>query len=312
MADGNDLELARPPPAAPATLGVARSLADARDGQIVVVNRRGEVIGRERLMARAYLHAAIRLSGLGLVWGALLYAGHPFLALGVCGASFAYSLTRLGRNQELRAAMALLASRRYDDAFVAFEKIDQRRLAPASRAFVALKLAVLDWIRGNRERALERYDRVLDRVRGRRRHRATYWFATLERAALLPTLGRLDEARATERDLDAAPDGELFTFMRQNVSLAIAFHADDAGGLPDDLALHDWARAALGRTRFGVTLVRLAWAFARRGDVGMAQHLLAESSSRLDYPVANADPALGRWMEERMTEWAITPVAREP
>ena len=68
--------------------------------------------------------------------------------------------------------------------------------------------------------------------------------------------------------------------------------------------LHDWARAALLRSKFGESLVSLAWAFQRRGDEDMARHLLAESVSRMPRPyLATAQPRLHAWAEERRAAW---------
>jgi hypothetical protein len=303
MGDREDLELARP--SALPKLELASSIDEVRAGQLVMFDNQGNAVSRRRLVARAYAGLALQMSAYGVIMATMLATHHPLAALGFSTAFSIELLVRGARNRVLSTALALVAARRYDEAFVAFEELERRHLSLGQRVMVKMKLAVLDWIRGHRESALPRYQQVLDLSRARRRLRAVYWHAVLERASLLPILGRVDEARDILRGLDGAPDSELFTMLRQDLVLVIAFHGDDASGLPDDLALHDWARAALGRTRFGISLVRLSWAFARRGDVGMARHLLAESGSRLDYPVANVDPAMGAWMAQRIAEWGI-------
>jgi hypothetical protein len=303
MGDGKDLELARP--AGLPKLELASSIDEAKTGQLVMVDSDGNAVARRRLIGRAYAAVALRASLLVAMMSELLFVHQPLAAMGALAGFSIQAVVRAGRNRVFRAALALVAARRYDEAFVAFEELERRRLPLGQRALVKAKLAVLDWIRGHRDGALPRYDQVLDMTRGRRRLRAVYWHAALERATLLAALGRLDEARRVLADLDGAPTGELFTMLRRDLALIVAFHADDASDLPDDLVLHDWARAALGRTRFGISLVRLSWAFARRGDIGMAQHLLTESSSRLDYPLANIDPAMGAWMADRLVEWGI-------
>src|SRR5262249_53172065 len=98
--------------------------------------------------------------------------------------------------------------------------------------------------------------------------------------------------------------GEVAEMLVQNVDLAIAFAADAPGELPDDETLHGWARAALLRSRFGETLISLAWAFHRRGDEEMARHLLDEAPSRIGRPSLHiTSPRLHEWAKEMgMTE----------
>ena len=81
----------------------------------------------------------------------------------------------------------------------------------------------------------------------------------------------------------------------QATELKIAADADAPDALPDNDTLHGWARAALGRTRFGEMLVALAWAFHRRGDDDMARHLLAEAPSRIPRSsLEKTSPRVGR------------------
>jgi len=90
----------------------------------------------------------------------------------------------------------------------------------------------------------------------------------------------------------------------QGTELKIAVEADAPDTLPDDDTLHRWARAALGRSRFGELLVSLAWAFHRRGDDDMARHLLAEAPSRIPrWSLRETSPRLDAWAREKAREW---------
>jgi hypothetical protein len=92
----------------------------------------------------------------------------------------------------------------------------------------------------------------------------------------------------------------------QGTELKIAADADAPDALPDDNALHGWARAALGRSRFGDMLVSLAWAFHRRGDDDMARHLLAEAPSRITRSsLPRTSPRLHAWAKDRARAWGI-------
>jgi hypothetical protein len=129
------------------------------------------------------------------------------------------------------------------------------------------------------------------------------------------TAGQVDPRVAAQAAIDprvlANDYGQLMT---HGVQLDLAFHADVPGSLPDDAALHEWARAALARTAFGLLLVQLAWAFHRRGDDDMARHLLAESSSRLpngDAELRLATPRVAAWAAAKRAAWGITAEASD-
>ena len=85
------------------------------------------------------------------------------------------------------------------------------------------------------------------------------------RATALATLGRFEDARRARdllvREAAAAtgaadrPRGDYLEMLVQATELKIAADADAPDALPDNDTLHRWARAALGRTRFGEMLV---------------------------------------------------------
>ena len=70
-----------------------------------------------------------------------------------------------------------------------------------------------------------------------------------------------------------------------------------ADRLPDDSELYEWAKAALRTSRFGVSVVLLAWAFRKRGDEDMAGHMLREAPARLETEfLAECAPKLAAWL----------------
>jgi hypothetical protein len=136
------------------------------------------------------------------------------------------------------------------------------------------------------------------------------------RSGALATLQRFDEARHARDQLvreaaaatgaSARQRGDYLEMMVEATELTIAAAADTPDALPDDDTLHRWARAALGRTRFGEILVSLAWAFHRRGDDDMARHLLAEAPSRIPrWSLDKTSPRLDAWAKESARAWGI-------
>ena len=136
------------------------------------------------------------------------------------------------------------------------------------------------------------------------------------KAEVLATLGRFEEARRARDELvrEAAaatgasgrPRGDYLDMLVQGTELKIAADAETPDALPDDNTLHGWARAALGRSRFGDMLVSLAWAFHRRGDDDMARHLLAEAPSRIARSsLPQTSPRLHAWAQDRARAWGV-------
>jgi tetratricopeptide (TPR) repeat protein len=176
----------------------------------------------------------------------------------------------------------------------------------------------MDSLLGRADEALARLEAVLPRLRVMASSQSLNlrWRAEMLRAALLASLGQLDEARR-QRDAVAAqieaweaqrrrPRGEIHDVALQALDLSIAFHADTPERLPDDQILHDWARAALLRNQFGGMLVYLAWAFDRRGDADMARHLLSEAPARMPRSSLAAEaPRLQAWADDRQERWGL-------
>jgi tetratricopeptide (TPR) repeat protein len=289
--------------AAALQLRAARSVAGAKPGEMLVVDRRGNLVSPGAQALRAIGGWSLMAGAVGAI--ALVY-GAMFGAVAGVGASVAtagFVAYRMRHWPALRQANALLVANRWEEARERFAALDQRRLPAAWRPHVRAKLAVVDYLLGDLEGALRRADQLVATVPGAS---LIGWQARFLRAGALAHLGRIAAARSARDQLSTAPDSELFELMGQSLELAIAFEADAPGELPDDDTLHDWARAALGRTQFGDLLVSLAWAFEARGDVEMARHLLAEASSRIPRDSLPAvAPRLHAWAEARRAAWQL-------
>jgi len=322
MAPGDDdhddaRALERPAaPRAPA-LRMARSLADAKVGEVIMLGRGGEALGpRRATYARVLSGAVVGASVLGVC---LVYAQlfSPLAGVAAGAATAGYVAFRLRHWFRFRNALALISNLRWEEAHAALLPLERKRLAPLFAAQVAATLAALEALLGHPEAALQRLDVLVPRLRRTRGpySRLTRWRAELLRVSLLARLGRLDEARL-QRDAVKAEiaawearrrraRGEYLEVALQGAELEVAFAAGSPAELPDHETLHAWARAALLRTQFGSLLVLLAWAFDERGDQDMARHLLEEAPSRMPRsPLPAAAPALHAWAERRRAAWA--------
>ena len=113
-------------------------------------------------------------------------------------------------------------------------------------------------------------------------------------------MGKVDAARTARADLEGAPRGDYFALELALTDLVIAFAADDLGLLPADEELFEWAKVALGCSRFGTNLVLLAWALGGRNELDMEKLLLREAAPRLTTEfLRESFPRLATWYEER-------------
>jgi hypothetical protein len=281
----------------------ARSVDSADVGQVMFINQRGDVVrplwARAPRLAGTVAGGAI---GLAVVAAVFTTSAGPLLGAGVLLGS-GWMLWRLRHARAFRVAIGLAARGQRDDAYAAFLALQRKSLSAAFRDMVEMRLAGLETLRGAHGEAVRRLDALLPRLAARGR-RADTWMAISGRAELAVITGDLDLGRRLQEELKGAPAGDFYELLKQSLALMIAFHGDTPATLPDDVTLHEWARAALGRTRFGGMLVTLSWAFLRRGDEPMARHLLSEAPSRLvgSY-LPEAYPKLQAWMEQQTEAW---------
>ncbi len=267
----------------------ASSLASARPGEVLFVDRQGRV---RQPPARATVYAISTTIG-GVLGAAVVLTKSVLVGVVPVVALWVWVLRRERWARPLRTACRLLASRRHDEAAAAFTALEGRRLPAKVRAMLDVRVGILAWRRGALDEAAARLDRAAavlgpDPIDGRH--------ARFARAELAAVAGDLDRARRMQAELAGGPTTELWELHRQSLALVVAFHADDPSLLPDDDALYEWAKAALGRSRFGAMLVSLAWAFGRRGHDDMARHLLDEAPARLDGDDLELFyPKLGAW-----------------
>jgi hypothetical protein len=304
-------------PVSTSRLPVARSLADAAPGEMVFVDRRGQSLTPRQVTAvKARFWAAVAAGGVavGLGYGALMGPIGGVIA-GVAIALMA--LFTMRHWPAYRTALAQLAAYQWEEAHASLLALDRRRLLPEQRPTVQSLLATVEALLGQPQQALDRIERVQADLRiWKRSGRVLRCQVVSIRAAALATLGRFDDARRARDELvrevaavtgaSGRPRGDYLEMLVQSIEIKLAADADTPDALPDDDTLHRWARAALGRSRFGEMLVGLAWAFHRRGDDDMARHLLAEAPSRIPRSsLAQTSPRLDAWAKESARAWGI-------
>ncbi len=281
---------------------VSRSLADAKPGEVLLLDDQGQVMG-EQAMRRQQVAAWAAVGGVaGVGITAMAILSGPLFGL-VAGGLFAGVMWRQSRAwRRARAALVLASAGRRDEALAAVEKLEAGRVADTLRPFLAYLRGKLEWQRGAFDAALALYDRAMGSVQPRRR-RAMYWVCAFDRAQLLAVMGRVPAARTARSELGNAPTGDYFALELALTDLVLGFCADEPTALPNDEELYDWAKVALGCSRFGTNLVLLAWALGRRGDADMELLLLREAAPRLQTEfLADSFPSLHRWYEARRVE----------
>ena len=304
-------------PVSTSRLPVARSLADAAAGEMVFVSGRGQTLTRRQVAAARAGYWAIVVGG-GLAVGfAYGVAFSPTVGV-IAGVGMELlSIFKLRHWPAFRSALADVAACRWEAAHSTLLALEQKR-APAGRHPTGqVLLATLESLLGQPQQALDRLERTQAALAKLREDSGVLRCqAASMRATTLATLGRFEDARRARdqlvREAAAAtggpdrPRGDYLEMLVQATELKIAADADAPDALPDDDTLHRWARAALGRTRFGEMLVSLALAFHRRGDDDMARHLLAEAPSRIPRSsLETTSPRLDAWAKERARAWGI-------
>jgi hypothetical protein len=286
---------------------IAKSLAEADLGQILVLDRRGGTLsprsvklhgasGWAVIGASAGVVALCTVAVAGPVMGAI-YTGVFVAILGVMTA------LRMPAIRTVQRAASLTAEGKFEEGYELLVSLDKRTKQRAMRGTRERLMCACEMLLGRTADALARADRLL----------AEYGHPELEieltkhlRVEALILLGRIDDARKALAELARGLPGELFVYLRESARLMLAFHAESPALLPDDAALHEQAKAALGRTRYGETLILLAWAFEQRNDLDMARHLLGEAPSRMKASrLSTYDPKRHRSMIEKMRAWEI-------
>jgi hypothetical protein len=275
---------------------IADSLRSARPGDVLFLDRRGDVLSRaarRRRTALSWARFGVWIAFVGVIWGGL---AHSAVAGVVAGGATAAILVRRSRRRARAVwrVSTLVAGGRFADARAALDQVRGADLDEGAHlAHDSLDYRI-DWMMGARSAALDKCERVC-------RARGASWSTRLDRVYLLAVAGRGDDARRALADAAGAPTGEFLALRRETGALRVAFLD---GKLPhefDSERLHAHAREVLLTEHFGALCLLLAWAFERRGDVEMSRHLLGEAPARLVHaPVARFDPALAAWRDEAL------------
>ncbi|MCA9679503.1 MAG: hypothetical protein H6708_28670 [Kofleriaceae bacterium] len=289
---------------------VSSSLDSAKPGEVLLLDDQGRVLGPRAMRRASLVGWGVVGSVVGVGAGAVGVLVSPIAAIVVGAMTMGFLLWQLRHGREFQRALALASAGRRDEAFAIVTELERRQLGNQFPPFIDYLAGKLEWQRGHFEAALARYERALGALgRMRGRGRGMYWICTFDRVQLMAAMGNLAAARAARAELEDAPRGDYFAMELALTDLMIAFHAQDATLLPGDDELYEWAKAALRTSRFGASVVLLAWAFGERGDTDMAQHMLREAPSRLETEfLPETAPALHAWLGERLDGGAAAEV----
>lgn len=298
MAESDAAALPGPEPLA-LTWRVSTSLANARPGEVLLLDEDGQVLSAQAVR-RQQLAGWIGAGGVaGLSMAAITTLMGPWVGL-LTGAIFGLLMFRQTRAwRRARHALVLASAGRRDEALAEVVKLERGAVSEPMRPFLHYLKGKLEWQRGHLAEALGLYDRALGAVAQRKR-RAMYWVCAFDRVQLLAVMGKVDAAKAARAELEAAPRGDYFQLELALTELVIAFAAGELARLPADDELYEWAKTALRCSRFGTNLVLLAWALGGRGDADMERLLLREAGPRLTTEfLAESFPKLHGWYEAR-------------
>jgi hypothetical protein len=282
---------------------VSSSLDTAKPGEVLLLDDQGRVLGPKAMRRATVVGWGVVGSVVGVGAGAIGVLVSPIAGIVVGMMTMGFLIWQLRHGREFQRALALASAGRRDEAFAIVSELERRQLGNQFPPFIDYLAGKLEWQRGHGEAALRRYDRALaalGRMRGR--GRGMYWICTFDRVQLRAVMGQLEHARAARAELEEAPRGDYFAMELALTDLTIAFHAGDPGLLPGDDELYEWAKAALRTSRFGASVVLLAWAFDQRGDADMAEHMLREAPARLETEfLPETAPKLHAWLEGRLS-----------
>ena len=284
----------------PRAEGLARSLEEARPGQVLCLGPRGQV-------QRPHLRIAIAgLWGLVLGLGAAVVTSMLFGANGLLVAlviATGYWILQQRAVSSLREAHVRFARDDLAKAQVLARRASTAILARSLVRGNALSLAAAcAWLQGNLTEAHALFGRagVVLEASLARDARAHLVLAILQEVQLIALTEGHDAADHRLAELDArnfAADGDLVAAQRIDTELVLAFEADDPSRLPDDL--DPWTQMIVRTNRFGSTLLLLAWALRARGETELADALLDTAEDRLpECHIDKAHPRLHAWHQE--------------
>jgi hypothetical protein len=283
---------------------VSSSLDSARPGEVLLLDDQGRVLGPRAMRRAAVLGWGVVGGVVGMGAVAITALAGPILGVAAGASTLGILVWHARAGREFRKALALASAGRRDEALAVVTALEGRHLGEQFPPFIDYLTGKLEWQRGSFDASLRRYDRARAHLATqRRRGRGMYWVCSFDRVQLLAAMGRLDTARTARAELEQAPRGDYFAMELALTDLMLAFHAGDVKLLPDDDELYEWAKAALRTSRFGVSVVLLAWAFGERGDADMAGHLLREAPSRLTTEfLPESAPQVSAWLEKRLAD----------
>lgn len=206
-------------------------------------------------------------------------------------------LYALWEDTRLAKALELVRRQRLGPAEAALARIAASpRRSPWQRQRARTYLASLAWRRGDVEQALQWMQARLAVPRRGREDPGERWLARATEVQLLALAGHVPEARQALSKLPPPAPDEHAELVAVQTALLVAFAADDADAVRDQLDGWDpWVRAHDG---VGVCLSLLAWANAGRGARDRALALVREVEARADRGhLMRHYPRLWQWIE---------------
>jgi tetratricopeptide (TPR) repeat protein len=274
------------------SLELAQSLERARPGEILGLDRHGQVVSPARYSMLLLKHWGWA-GGTAALAGTCTWLAVGSGALGVAAGAgvLAFALYARQRGKGIERALTMMARGELDAAEQAIARLEAKRPALEQWLLDSVMGRIL-WLKGNFQAAIERLERAQPKSRGAQREANIVVLAML-----YAVVGRLEEAKQLRQAVDEKLNSEVVRLLRARLDLCIAFHARTLEDLPNQDELFDIGKLALTTDRFGDLLVLLAWASSKRGDTELALHWLQEGLSRLHYDLAVYLPEVAGWVD---------------
>ena len=270
---------------------IGSSLEEASDGDVLLYDRRGRVVGPRRYKFFWVRHW-LEVGGLSAVLGVCVWvlAQSIAIAVAVAGISLAFLVFAGKRSQGIERALALVSRGELDEAEAELTRLENKRPQLAQSMFDS-QMGVVLWLKGDLRGAIDR----LERAHRKEKRAAAQISTAFTLATIYATIGTTEISQAVQETIDRAPNSKLVQIMRAQLDLSRAFHSSGIDSAPDQDALHEIGKLVLTTNLFGGVLVLLAWACTERDDRELAAHWLGEAKLRQRFDLSLYMPKLHEW-----------------
>jgi hypothetical protein len=282
------------------SLRIAESARSVRPGELLVIDSRGQEVGKRR--------RSIQQMKLGVVAGFVLAI--PLALLGVTGLPaglIAGGLIAGGLSIARRQASPYIhAQSRLSAGDLAGAEAILATVPRAKRGLRAqMRMWSEGWIayaRGKDADAIQIFERGLALLPAKDIRRTVLQIALVELCARSGSLARAQSLRGAIVPPEPVSDLVEISLAGADLAIAIADHTEHRF---EEDQIDRWVRLALEINNTSLTIGSLARVVAARGDDDLADHLAREARDRFCWCPLECWPDLARWVDDRIAKLPI-------